>query len=144
MVRRFLLFHASINKFVLSTFLLWCALSKHDSKRLTRQKEKNWSQLPLLPILGCLTRHLGLPWWLSGKEPTCQCRWGELIPGSGRSPGNGNGNPLQYPGRGNPMGRGAWQITVHGVAKESDTTYQWNKTFTVVTTLSKTFYESSN
>ena len=44
------------------------------------------------------------------------------IPGSGRSPGGGNGNPLQYPCLENPMDRGAWQATVHGAAKESDTT----------------------
>ena len=40
-----------------------------------------------------------------------------LIPGLGRSPGEGNGNPLQYSCQGNPMDRGAWQATVHGVAK---------------------------
>ena len=40
-----------------------------------------------------------------------------LIPGSGRSPGEGNGNPLQYYCLENPMDRGAWQATVHGVAK---------------------------
>ena len=40
-----------------------------------------------------------------------------LIPGSGRSPGEGNGNPLQYSFLGNPMDRGAWQATVHGVTK---------------------------
>ena len=39
------------------------------------------------------------------------------IPGSGRSPGKGNGNPLQYSCLGNPMDKGAWQATVHGVAK---------------------------
>ena len=39
------------------------------------------------------------------------------IPGSGRSPGEGNGNPLQYSCLENPMGGGAWQATVHGVAK---------------------------
>ena len=39
------------------------------------------------------------------------------IPGSGRSPGKGNGNPLQYSGLGNPMDRGAWQATVHGVSR---------------------------
>ena len=39
------------------------------------------------------------------------------IPGSGRSPGEGNGNPLQYSCLENPMDRGAWQATVHGVAK---------------------------
>ena len=40
-----------------------------------------------------------------------------LIPGSGRSPGGGNGNPFQYSCLGNPMDRGAWGATVHGVAK---------------------------
>ena len=37
------------------------------------------------------------------------------------SPGEGNGNPLQYSCLENPMDKGAWQATVHGVAKESDT-----------------------
>ena len=45
-----------------------------------------------------------------------------LISGSGRSPGEGNGNPLQYSSLGNSIDRGAWQATVHGVTKESDTT----------------------
>ena len=46
-----------------------------------------------------------------------------LAPGWGRSPGEGNGgNPLQYSCLGNPMDRGAWRVTVCGVAKESDTT----------------------
>ena len=39
------------------------------------------------------------------------------VPGSGRSPGEGNGNPLQYSSLKNPMDRGTWQATVHGVAK---------------------------
>ena len=41
----------------------------------------------------------------------------DSIPGSRRSPGGGNGNPLQYSGLGNPMDRGAWWATVQGVAK---------------------------
>ena len=40
-----------------------------------------------------------------------------FISGSGRSPGEGHGNPLQYSCLGNPMDRGAWQATVHGVAR---------------------------
>ena len=44
------------------------------------------------------------------------------IPRSGRSPGEGNGNPLQYSCLGNPRDRGAWQTIVHGVAEELDMT----------------------
>ena len=43
----------------------------------------------------------------------------DSIPGSGRSPGEGNGNPLQYSGLGNPMDRGTWQATVHGGHKRT-------------------------
>ena len=49
-----------------------------------------------------------------------------LIPGSGRSPGEGNGNIFQYSCLGNPMDRGAWWATVHRVAKELDMTYRLN------------------
>ena len=45
-----------------------------------------------------------------------------LIPGSGRSPGEGNDNPLRYSFLGNSMGKGVWQATVHRVAKESEST----------------------
>ena len=61
--------------------------------------------------------HYGPPRWLSGKESACNVRNEGLIPGSGRSPGEGNGNPLQYSSLGNPMDRGAWWTTVHGVAE---------------------------
>ena len=43
-----------------------------------------------------------------------------------RTPGEGSGDPPQYSCPGNPMNRGAWQPTVHGVAKESDVTYRLN------------------
>ena len=46
----------------------------------------------------------------------------DSIPGSGRSPGRGNGNPLQYSCLGDPMDGGAWWATVHGVAEELDMT----------------------
>ena len=67
-----------------------------------------------------LSSVLGLTRWLSDKESACQA--GDIrdmgsIPQSGRSPGGGNGNLLQYPCLENPMGRGAWRSTVHGVVK---------------------------
>ena len=56
-----------------------------------------------------------LPCWLSGKEPACKAGNTGLIPGSGRSPVEGNGNPLQYSCLGNPMDRGAWWATVPNI-----------------------------
>ena len=50
----------------------------------------------------------------------------DLIPGSGKFPGERNGNPLQYSFLGNPTDREAWRATVHRVAKDSDTTYRLN------------------
>ena len=59
----------------------------------------------------------GFPGGSDGKESACNV--GDLgsIPGSERSPGGGNGNPLQYSCLENSMGTGVWQATVHGVAK---------------------------
>ena len=48
---------------------------------------------------------------------------GGSVPGWERSPGEGNGNSLQYACLGNPMDRGTWRATGHGIAKESDTTW---------------------
>ena len=63
-----------------------------------------------------------LPCWLSVKNPPANTEDVGSIPRSGRSPEEGNGNPLQYSCLENPMDRGGWQATVRGVAKESDTT----------------------
>ena len=59
----------------------------------------------------------GLPQWLSSKESTCIAGDIDLIPRSGRFPGAGHGNPLQYSCLENPRDRGAWRATVHGVTK---------------------------
>ena len=71
-------------------------------------------------FLLCGHLDLGLPWWLSSKESTCHAgdaRDSGLIPGWGRFPAGGHGNPLQYSCLENPMDRGTWWAIVHGVAK---------------------------
>ena len=62
-------------------------------------------------------RDMGFPGGSDGKESACNAGDPCSIPGLGRSPGEGNGNPLQYSCLENPMDRGAWQAVVHGVAK---------------------------
>ena len=72
----------------------------------------------------------GLPWWLRGKESTCNAgdpRDASSVPGSGRSPGGGHCNPLQYSCLENPMDRGVWWATDHSVAK-SQTWLKWLRT----------------
>ena len=56
-------------------------------------------------------------WWLSSKESTCNAGDTGLIPRLGKSPGEENNFPLQYLCLRNPMGRGVWWATVHGVAR---------------------------
>ena len=53
----------------------------------------------------------------ASKESSCNAGNSSSIPGSGRSPGGGHGNPLEYSCLENPMDRGAWRATVHGAAK---------------------------
>ena len=60
---------------------------------------------------------MAIPGGSEGKASACNAGDPASIPGSGRSPGEGNGNPLQYPCLENPRDRGAWWATVHGVAK---------------------------
>ena len=67
----------------------------------------------------------GFPGGSDGKESACNVGDPSSNPGLGRSPGEGNGNPLQYSCLENPKDKEAWQATVHGVAKKSDTTKRW-------------------
>ena len=59
----------------------------------------------------------GFPGGSDSKESACNIGDPGSISELGRSPGEGNGNPLQYPCLGNPMVRGVWQATVHGVTR---------------------------
>ena len=70
----------------------------------------------------------GHPWWLSGKESACSAGVpgvAGLIPGSGRSPEEGNCNPLQYSCLENSLDRGAWWATVLGIAKNQTQLSDW-------------------
>ena len=60
---------------------------------------------------------LGFPGGSAVKNPLASAGDAGSIPRLRKFPGGGNGNPLQYPCLGNPMDRGAWQATVHGVTK---------------------------
>ena len=60
---------------------------------------------------------MGFPGNSDYKESVCNARDLDLIPGMGRSPGEGNGNPLQYSCLENHMDRGVWRTTVHGAAE---------------------------
>ena len=64
-----------------------------------------------------ILRSEGFPGGSGGKESACSVGDSGLILGSGRFPGEGSGNPLQYSCLENPMDGGAWKATVHGVAK---------------------------
>ena len=87
-----------------------------------------WSIMNLRPIKRLLQEQndvlwtykvvkLGFPHSSIGKNSSCNAGDLGLIPGSGRSSGEGNGNPLQYSCLENPMDKGAWQATVHGIAR---------------------------
>ena len=77
-----------------------------------------------------LTLSLGFPGGSDCKESACNAEALILIPGSGRSPERGNGNPLQCSCLGNPMKRGAWWATIHGVTNSwtrlSDCTFTFH------------------
>ena len=67
--------------------------------------------------LGYLSWVLGFPCSSVSKESACSAEYPGSIPGSGRSPGEGNDNPLQYSCLENPTDRGTWWAAVHGVAR---------------------------
>ena len=103
----------------------WCSRQELSSSSLRvwshLSEWMNLVQLDFIMLILCLLQGVleksSLPWGSAGKESICNV--GELgsILRWGRSPGGRNGNPLQYSGLENPMDRGTWWATVHGIAK---------------------------
>ena len=102
-------------------------------------RQEYWSGLPWPPP-GC---HLYMDGLVGSEVKVSARNAGDpgSIPGSGRSPGEGNGNPLQYSRLENPMDGGAWWATVHGVAKSRTQLSDFTFTFSKVPSLNeyKTF-----
>ena len=96
----------------------------HLQNYCKEQKARTKNIFPWSMQLYCIR----LPRWLSVKESTCQEGDVGLIPVSGRSPGDGYVNPLQYPCLKNAMDRGTWRATVHMLQKSG--TRQWPHTYT--------------
>ena len=82
---------------------------------------KSWTQLSDWTELICIYTHIHIyifPGGSDDKESACNAGDLGLILGSGRSPGERNGYPLQYPCLENSMDRGSWEAKVHGIAKD--------------------------
>ena len=93
-----------------------------DSEKDETGTRKSWNCRPFmkpqrLTYLKFSSSIQSFPDGSVSKESACNVRDPSLIPEWGRSPGEGDGNPLQYSYLGNPMDRGAWKATVQGVAK---------------------------
>ena len=87
---------------------LWFALLRGVKKK----KQKHTGFMSVMALYVCC-----FPSGLLVKNPTTNAEDVGLIPGLGRSPGEGNGNPLLYSSLETPMDRGGWRATVHGVTK---------------------------
>ena len=105
-----------------------CSSSAHVLCQLRKIQSGSCSYQALSHLQSSCITSMGFPGGSVGKESTCNAgaaRDSGLIPGSGRSPGGGRGNPLRYSCLENPMDRGAWQATVHGVTKSRTRLSDW-------------------
>ena len=89
----------------------WPSITREDSEPYRK------SAKPKAALQADFQSIKGFPGGSEDKASACKAGDPGSIPGLGRSPGEGNGNPLQYSCLENPMDRGAWQATVHRVAK---------------------------
>ena len=97
----------------------WATVCGVEYNSATKQQQTN-------QMFVNLSACLGFPSDSVGKELTCDAGDTGLIPGSGRCPGGGHGNPLQDSCLENPMDRGAWSATVHGVTKSRTWLKRWS------------------
>ena len=87
-----------------------CLLTKLSLEGTRTSNQADTILCYLLTYIGEVQDVMGLPKWLSGKESACCDRRHSSIPGSGRSPGGGNGNPLQYSHLENSVDRGTCRV----------------------------------
>ena len=106
------------------TFLVWIPINLYIATGSNEKKKAEEGSMAALTT--CQILCLGLPKWRSGKESTCQCQKYKRCK-SRRSPGEGNGNLLQYSCLENPMDRGAWRAAVHGVIKKRTWLSYWTQ-----------------
>ena len=93
---------------------------------LERLEEKLWKKISQRLVIDYIgVGGAGFPDGAIVENPPANAGDMDLIPGSGRSTGGGNGNPLQYFCLENPMDRGAWWVTVHGVSKSGTRLSDW-------------------
>ena len=95
-----------------------CGASIPGSPRAAESEDAQGMRTHAYVYLSSFLGYLrGLPLWLRGKDSAWNAGDAGSTPASGRSPGEANGNPLQYSCLENSMDGGAWRATVHGVAK---------------------------
>ena len=104
------------------TLYLWNYIKLHKTTHVSIQLIETWVSISfpeLLRLIEATTLNLAwdFPGVLDSKGSACSARDLGLNPGMGRSPGEGNGNPLQYSCLKNSMDRGAWKAIIHAVAK---------------------------
>ena len=111
------------------SLLSWCQRRPTEKSEQSPLPSANKATTPMEAMWGIVMRHLHLQTSFPGgsvvKNPPANAGDADSIPGLGRSPGGGNGNPLQYSCLENPTARGTWQATVHGVAKSCTWLNNW-------------------
>ena len=100
-----------------SLYCLIVLANLEDEFKIASCPENTLPALPMLSQQGLpsISKSFGFPGSSVNKESACNVGDPGSIPGSGRSSGDGNGNRLQYSCLENPMDRGVWQATVHGI-----------------------------